>query len=381
MELPNCGKPQLKRKCDSIDNISTIMNDLNTVTNGASELSEEGMRQLSTALSPLKSLLEQIIVSINNLTETLRKGASSSSTLERMETHPTSSPNPAAITTTAYNTTLHKYENIARKRCCAFWKSMRNADIAKIYEDALSEGKIPRKLQCNISPIDGDNVIKLKKEMCISNAKFEIEKLKLIAHSQHETCEKLDKDWQDYLTSLDNEELKGEFVGRWNEYVRTEENNSTNIWQRKRSFFLSEKHMVSLDNLPLFARNNTHSTMPNRQDNLRMNHYRSDYASPIRHNSGNNNTYNNYRTKNVSMQNRAPHVQPYRYNQTAGVSTEPGQTPRMVTNNQHLSYAEITRNNSRNVVRNGNTYGTTSQQHPTFLRGRPMQPNHVHRTF
>ena len=135
------------------------------------------------------------------------------------------------------------------QRKFAFYDALKNNSIAEIYEKALNSEnvKIPKKLFKNPVSQHSTQEKELRKEMCLKNCEYEIKRLKLVADIKNKVVKEIDDEISDFYNAHYNSEEGDRRKHRWREMVEGEEQTSKVIWQKKRSFFNSERHMISIN--------------------------------------------------------------------------------------------------------------------------------------
>jgi len=107
--------------------------------------------------------------------------------------------------------------------------------------------KIPKKLFKNPVSQHSTQEKELRKEMGLKNCEYEIKRLKLVADIKNKVVKEIDDEISDFYNAHYNSEEGDRRKHRWREMVEGEEQTSKVIWQKKRSFFNSERHMISIN--------------------------------------------------------------------------------------------------------------------------------------
>ena len=136
-----------------------------------------------------------------------------------------------------------------KQRKFAFYEALRNKSIAQICENALKGDiqRIPKKLFKIPVTQNYEQERELRKQQCINQCEFEIKRLRLIADIKTKTVERIDIETVEYLKDCyDNKEAKPR-EDQWNEICNDEQKRSIDIWNNKRKFFESDKHLISIN--------------------------------------------------------------------------------------------------------------------------------------
>lgn len=135
------------------------------------------------------------------------------------------------------------------QRKFSFYEAYRNRSLALIYEEAINESipKVPKKFLRNSVPQQSAGEDDLRRELSIKETEHEIKRLRLVADLKSNYVSKIDNDMYEMIANSCTQDEVQLQTTKWKELVDKEEQRSQEIWNEKCKFFISDKHLLSLD--------------------------------------------------------------------------------------------------------------------------------------
>jgi len=136
-----------------------------------------------------------------------------------------------------------------KQRKFSFYESYKNAAIAEIYQKALEEHvqRVPKKLFKIPVTQHYEKERQLRKEQSIKQTEHEIKRLRLVSEIKTKIVERIDNDMIEYFYACYDEEEAKLRKDQWSEIISNEEKRSKIIWDNKRHFFESDRHLISIN--------------------------------------------------------------------------------------------------------------------------------------
>ena len=247
------------------------------------------------------------------------------------------------------------WTSIKNMRKSAYFNSRRCSEIAVIYEKFLGQDNIfiPKKFRQQPIAGESDTQRQRRINVAITKMEAEVDNLKETACKNESIMSKCEEDIKALISKQSSDDVRQKLTELWLEEIRTEENTSNVIWEKKKRWFEDmERQETEESRAPSVSNNQQNRDADTADTQVRTNHHGNNPAAHnnrkhFRRHGGNNQNHNGGQ---------------YQNHHGAG-----NQQHRRVNQNQHGNYQA--QGNSRNQTNSSgqNNFQRSNRQGPQGL--------------